>query len=102
MFFYFKQKTAYEIRISDWSSDVCSSDLESVLDKVVSQKRRTQQPPQLHASLIDWIALGGRTEPRKSCHRTGMSAHDRGCQVHQPIPMLFDQSDVDLGLLMAN
>src|SRR2546427_6842217 len=36
---------------------------------------------QLHASLIDWIALGGRTEPRKSCHRTGMSAHDRGCQV---------------------
>src|SRR3546814_9815489 len=27
MFFFFKQKTAYEIRISDWSSDVCSSDL---------------------------------------------------------------------------
>src|SRR3546814_9909423 len=28
-FFFFKQKTAYEMRISDWSSDVCSSDLES-------------------------------------------------------------------------
>src|SRR3546814_6392687 len=27
MFFFFKQKTAYELRISDWSSDVCSSDL---------------------------------------------------------------------------
>src|SRR3546814_2006084 len=27
MFFVFKQKTAYEMRISDWSSDVCSSDL---------------------------------------------------------------------------
>src|SRR3546814_17976042 len=27
MFFFFKQKTAYEVRISDWSSDVCSSDL---------------------------------------------------------------------------
>src|SRR3546814_19825471 len=26
-FFFFKQKTAYEVRISDWSSDVCSSDL---------------------------------------------------------------------------
>src|SRR3546814_4423772 len=26
-FFFFKQKTAYEMRISDWSSDVCSSDL---------------------------------------------------------------------------
>src|SRR3546814_4803917 len=27
MFFFFKQKTSYEMRISDWSSDVCSSDL---------------------------------------------------------------------------
>src|SRR3546814_3951178 len=27
LFFFFKQKTAYELRISDWSSDVCSSDL---------------------------------------------------------------------------
>src|SRR3546814_12574081 len=30
MFFFFKQKTAYEMRISDWSSDVCSSDLVAV------------------------------------------------------------------------
>src|SRR3546814_13439189 len=29
-FFFFKQKTAYELRISDWSSDVCSSDLQFV------------------------------------------------------------------------
>src|SRR5216117_972924 len=29
MFFFFKQKTAYEIRKGDWSSDVCSSDLPS-------------------------------------------------------------------------
>src|SRR3546814_4053472 len=29
IFFFFKQKTAYEMRISDWSSDVCSSDLPS-------------------------------------------------------------------------
>src|SRR3546814_9884201 len=28
-FFFFKQKTAYEMRISDWSSDVCSSDLQA-------------------------------------------------------------------------
>src|SRR3546814_9964949 len=32
MFFFFKQKTAYEMRISDWSSDVCSSDLFTVLN----------------------------------------------------------------------
>src|SRR3546814_7409886 len=31
VFFFFKQKTAYEMRISDWSSDVCSSDLEKRL-----------------------------------------------------------------------
>src|SRR3546814_4781397 len=36
LFFFFKQKTAYEMRISDWSSDVCSSDLltASLADKV--------------------------------------------------------------------
>src|SRR3546814_4936545 len=33
MFFFFKQKTAYEMRISDWSSDVCSSDLSRLLER---------------------------------------------------------------------
>src|SRR3546814_3391611 len=33
-FFFFKQKTAYEMRISDWSSDVCSSDLPPVIGAV--------------------------------------------------------------------
>src|SRR3546814_1034983 len=33
VFFFFKQKTAYEMRISDWSSDVCSSDLIKALDE---------------------------------------------------------------------
>src|SRR3546814_7499502 len=37
--FFFKQKTAYEMRISDWSSDVCSSDLMAWL-----AKRLRQQP----------------------------------------------------------
>src|SRR3546814_6078627 len=32
VFFFFKQKTAYEMRISDWSSDVCSSDLAFVFE----------------------------------------------------------------------
>src|SRR3546814_9202681 len=36
-FFFFKQKTAYEMRISDWSSDVCSSDLNAD----VNGERRT-------------------------------------------------------------
>src|SRR3546814_2012411 len=33
-FFFFKQKTAYEMRISDWSSDVCSSDLQVVIEPI--------------------------------------------------------------------
>src|SRR3546814_9100485 len=41
-FFFFKQKTAYEMRISDWSSDVCSSDLQH--DEAVKR-------------LQDWIAM---------------------------------------------
>src|SRR3546814_3262524 len=35
-FFCFKQKTAYEVRISDWSSDVCSSDLDHLLRDLVA------------------------------------------------------------------
>src|SRR3546814_20986828 len=33
LFFFFKQKTAYEMRISDWSSDVCSSDLVDFMER---------------------------------------------------------------------
>src|SRR3546814_3791464 len=42
--FFFKQKTAYEMRISDWSSDVCSSDLPHnavvIMAMIATQKRR--------------------------------------------------------------
>src|SRR3546814_12231263 len=37
VFFFFKQKTAYEMRISDWSSDVCSSDLHIIKNLPKSQ-----------------------------------------------------------------
>src|SRR3546814_5499380 len=37
--FFFKQKTAYEMRISDWSSDVCSSDLTKLIRVIPSGKR---------------------------------------------------------------
>src|SRR3546814_2772483 len=39
-FFFFKQKTAYEMRISDWSSDVCSSDLPGNLTRLDELRRR--------------------------------------------------------------
>src|SRR3546814_19512065 len=37
--FFFKQKTAYEMRISDWSSDVCSSDLDVVVVHLLHHQR---------------------------------------------------------------
>src|SRR3546814_2547218 len=46
LFFFFKQKTAYEMRISDWSSDVCSSDLSFVC-------RIVQRPLLLEDTLAD-------------------------------------------------
>src|SRR3546814_21077425 len=43
-FFFFKQKTAYEMRISDWSSDVCSSDLRPKrLDEYLGQQPVREQ-----------------------------------------------------------
>src|SRR3546814_3136595 len=52
--FFFKQKTAYEMRISDWSSDVCSSDLDP----------RAEEPPVVatedEVAVRDLADLGGR------------------------------------------
>src|SRR3546814_2668190 len=42
-FFFFKQKTAYEMRISDWSSDVCSSDLCCSSSQLLSLRLKEQQ-----------------------------------------------------------
>src|SRR3546814_1158565 len=54
LFFFFKQKTAYEMRISDWSSDVCSSDL----------PRHDHQVDVVGAEDLDQLlAVGGPVEP---------------------------------------
>src|SRR3546814_2570852 len=47
--FFFKQKTAYEMRISDWSSDVCSSDLVDIMGGIIGA--RWQREDQLHLTL---------------------------------------------------
>src|SRR3546814_10910268 len=46
--FFFKQKTAYEMRISDWSSDVCSSDL----GKRIWTYRHAMTPPEMPSKLL--------------------------------------------------
>src|SRR3546814_7976498 len=43
--FFFKQKTAYEMRISDWSSDVCSSDLAIDDAAAIAIERHPADPP---------------------------------------------------------
>src|SRR3546814_2641599 len=42
VFFFFKQKTAYEMRISDWSSDVCSSDLAVLYTPPTDERARAR------------------------------------------------------------
>src|SRR3546814_6675600 len=62
IFFFFKQKTAYEMRISDWSSDVCSSDLSTSL-------RHMAAPPMSMYSLPPGtilMAAGRATSPTQS------------------------------------
>src|SRR3546814_1502790 len=66
--FFFKQKTAYEMRISDWSSDVCSSDLEHqrepdreidhVLHQIISENQIEGVYPEHGVPIL-------RTEPRR-------------------------------------
>src|SRR3546814_1581068 len=61
VFFFFKQKTAYEMRISDWSSDVCSSDLKALavarangtFDSMEALARRAELPGRALRSLAD-------------------------------------------------
>src|SRR3546814_8605886 len=71
MFFFFKQKTAYEMRISDWSSDVCSSDLrlagqggEPLLESRQLAQDREAVPPQRRAARDKGIETVGTGEQR--------------------------------------
>src|SRR3546814_10332909 len=60
-FFFFKQKTAYEMRISDWSSDVCSSDLATGEETIVLDhdgQALTQAPGANAAPLDEGRKLG--------------------------------------------
>src|SRR3546814_2474610 len=74
--FFFKQKTAYEMRISDWSSDVCSSDLFPRLTpsscllmlsrSILRWSRRTYTPTLPRASTRAWRRTSPSSVSRKS------------------------------------
>src|SRR3546814_6352874 len=58
---FFKQKTAYEMRISDWSSDVCSSDLD---EKVASSASVSEVQNGPGAGQVRWSGSGGNPKLR--------------------------------------
>src|SRR3546814_5858123 len=63
MVFFFKQKTAYEVRISDWSSDVCSSDLRN------GRGRRVGTHPRLLRTPPPGSTASGPSPARRSAAR---------------------------------
>src|SRR3546814_10193906 len=87
--FFFKQKTAYEMRISDWSSDVCSSDLLLVAPQRLHQHLRMLEEVLLHQPL-DRLALPGiegRRLLRRDCVGRGGQAqgYGKGCGCAQEV-----------------
>src|SRR3546814_12145707 len=70
--FFFKQKTAYEMRISDWSSDVCSSDLDAARHPFAGRGRRgtagTAQR-QREADVSRLAKVDARRIPDRAGHR---------------------------------
>src|SRR3546814_4933754 len=76
MIFFFKQKTAYEMRISDWSSDVCASDLAPDLagGALRQAAARDRAPAEFHSPLQGQGQQGDAgAEPRQ-----GAGAHGAG------------------------
>src|SRR3546814_1297002 len=85
MFFFFKQKAAYEMRISDWSSDVCSSDL--ISDRAAQRPAIAVGDRYLRARFGQRL---GRRQPdplRAARDKGGASIEAQHFQIHRPIPV---------------
>src|SRR3546814_8113999 len=88
--FFFKQKTAYEMRISDWSSDVCSSDLRRwSLGAGTAPGDRPRARPELfsfrhHGGAAQLSAVSARRDGKARGSSAGAEAWPgRGCQARQ-------------------
>src|SRR3546814_13182148 len=81
--FFFKQKTAYEMRISDWSSDVCSSDLAAAHrehEAARGQGHRARAGPVRVRFRAEFRRLGAAEGTRRGGHRN----HAALCRTAQP------------------
>src|SRR3546814_7579079 len=65
LFFFFKQKTAYEMRISDWSSDVCSSDLGGMFAYAPDMEESVKVKKGQH---IGWVGDSGHSNGVSHLH----------------------------------
>src|SRR3546814_6065603 len=81
-FFFFKPKTAYEVRISDWSSDVCSSDL--AFRSLTEQMDTTTPHGELLFSLFGALAQYERALTRERIMAGLAAAKRRGRQGGRP------------------
>src|SRR3546814_2132370 len=87
MFFCFKQKTAYEMRISDWSSDVCSSDLalRTLKAQRIGHGVRCLEDPGLVAELRE------RQIPLEVCPTSNVCLGVASSLSEHPLPRLLDE-----------
>src|SRR3546814_8866970 len=67
--FFFKQKTAYEMRISDWSSDVCSSDLQRDIGLAMQQAEESAQDVFIGEALAENLRRGKQRAGGKGLER---------------------------------
>src|SRR3546814_12232526 len=98
------QKTAYEMRISDWSSDVCSSDLQKtsanhrkvlvtpLINVLSSSRLNTRSEPSIGSivpgsprpSVLVWIVTGVQTTPAPITHRAAVARRPRSTRRGPP------------------
>src|SRR3546814_6027629 len=76
-----KHKTAYEMRISDWSSDVCSSDLSTIHGNTLAIEGEACFTPELLQRGHQPVAVGGRKIANQRAHEVmaDVRKHEPGC-----------------------
>src|SRR3546814_13332794 len=93
-YFFFKQKTAYEMRISDWSSDVCSSDLPEGMVNIT--------PPELSPALLSSWRTCERRCPKETAilvsdftaKMMDLEQRSEGAGIHRPLDPPNDRKDM--------
>src|SRR3546814_2472570 len=102
--FFFKQKTAYEMRISDWSSDVCSSDLRPIgggkLLQVLARQPARQRPGGL-AVAVARRRVGGEPGAGQQAVQQEVEVLGHAQPLVLPQPLRLDEGPADQRLQIA-